>query len=407
MGGNQELRGPSAADPGTMTSSDDTRAMAAELSGMLKAGAGDPLALLAGQWSFHSCFLAPFSPGFAAAREQFLVDGGGPLSATVEQLRHQGLSAGEATETARKLMTAAQGLCVAVVAGDHGVATVPQPFFGNLDPAWRDGAAQVLAADYRPAFAAALAALERVADRGWPRLVAGPALKGEDVRGYWLDLAHGAAEYSELTGNRGDARMVDLGHWIGAALVALPGDLEAEDHAALCRCALAAGALPAACAHLAACATGDGGDLVVEHLDALATTACQRGGDAATAAWLAGPGSALGCAYDVALARVRLLAAAGEGGLAPAVDALITADRKLARQALTREPLWQVTAEDPGELLDTAAAAELLGRSPTAIAKRLEARTIPLHARDGQVRIPRRALDAWREALGRHGLIEG
>jgi len=137
----------------------------------------------------------------------------------------------------------------------------------------------------------------------------------------------------------------------------------------------------------------------------LATAVCQHGGDAATAAWLADAG--LDCAYDVALARVRVIAAAGDGDLAPAVDALIAADRKLARQALTREPLWQVTADEPGELLDTAAAAELLGRSPTAIAKRLEARTIPLHAREGQVRIPRRALDAWRAALGRHGLIEG
>lgn len=384
-------------------SSDETRTLAAELSGMLKAGAGDPLALLAGQWSFHSCFLAPFSPSFAAAREQFLVDGGGPLSATVEQLRHQGLSASEAVETARKLMSAAQGLCVAVVAGDHGVATVPQPFFGSLDPAWRDGAAQVLAEDYRSAFAAALAALERVSDRGWPRLVAGPALKGDDVRGYWLDLAHGAAEYSELTGNRGDARMIDLGHWIGSALAALPGELDVEDHAALCRCALVANDFAAACSHIAACA---GDEAVIEQLDGLATAVCQRGGDAATAAWLADHGAMLGCAYDVALARVRIIAAAGAGDLAPAVDALVAADRKLARQALTREPLWQVTAEDPGDLLDTAAAAELLGRSPTAIAKRLEARTVPLHARDGQVRLPRRALDAWRTALGKHGLIE-
>ncbi len=388
-------------------SSDETRQMAAELSGMLKAGAGDPLALLAGQWSFHSCFLAPFSPSFAVAREQFLVDGGGPLSATVEQLRHQGLSASEAVETARKLITAAQGLCVAVVAGDHGVATVPQPFFGSLDPAWREGAAQVLAADYRPAFAAALAALERVADSGWPRLVAGPALKGGDVRTYWLELAHGAAEYSELTGNRGDARMTDLGHWIGSALSALPGELDVEDHAALCRCALVAGAFPAACTHLAACAAAGGDDAVVEQLDGLATAVCQHGGDAVTAAWLAGPGAGLGCPYDVALARVRIVAAAGSGDLAQAVDALVAANRKLARQALTREPLWQVTAQDPGELLDTATAAELLGRSPTAIAKRLEARTVPLHAHDGQVRIPRRALDAWREALGKHGLIEG
>ncbi len=387
--------------------SDDTQAMARELSGLLKAGAGDPLALLAGQWSFHSCFLAPFTPTFAAARQQFLVDGGGPLSATVEQLRHQGLGATEAAETARRLMESAQGLCVAVVAGDHGVATVPQPFFGSLDPAWREGASQVLAEDYRPQFAAALAAMAGLGDRGWPRLVSGPALKGGDLRAYWLDLAHGAADYAELTGSRGDARLADLGHWIGEAVAVLVTDgLDAEDHAALCRCRLVAGDLAAACGHITACG---GGDVAVEQIDALATVVCQSGGDAATAAWLAGPAATLGCAYDVALARVRILAAAGvdAGGLAPAVDALVAADRKIARQALTREPLWQVTAAEPGELIDTATAADLLGRSPTAIAKRLEARTMPLHVRDGQVRIPQRAFDAWREVLGRHGLIEG
>lgn len=396
-------------------SDDDTQAMARELSGLLRAGGGDPLAMLAGKWAFHSCFLAPFSPSFAAAREQFLVDGGGPLSATVEQLRHQGLSAPEAVDMARKLLTAAQGLCVAVVAGDHGVATVPQPFFGSLDPAWCTGASQVLAEEYRAAFAFALADLAGLADKTWPRLVAGPAAKRGDLRSYWIELAHGAAEYTEMGGNRGgDARLADLGHWIGEAVDQLaPSDLDAEDHAALCRCRLAAGDFVQACGHIAVCnssggSSGGGEEAVVELLDALATTVCQRGGDAAAAAWLAGAGAALGCAYDVALARVRVLAAAGVGAdeLSPAVDALVAADRKLARQALTREPLWQVMAAEPGELLDTATAAVLLGKSPTAIAKRLEARTVPLHARDGQVRIPRRALDAWRSALGRHGLLD-
>jgi len=382
--------------------------MAAELSGLLKAGAGDPLSLLAGQWNFHSCFLAPFTPSFAAAREQFLVDGGGPLSAVVEQLRHQGLSAPEAVESARRLMQSAQGLCVAVVAGDHGIASVPQPFFGSLDATWREGAVQVMTADFRGPFATALAELARLDGRGWPRLVAGPARKGDDLRAYWLELAHGASEFLELTGNRSDARMADLGYWIAEAVAVLAGEgLDSEDHAALCRCRLIARDFVPACAHIAACA---GEEVAIELLDALALAVCQHGGDDATAAWLASPqAAALGCPYDTALARLRIHAAGGAGSerIGPAVDALIAANRKLARQALTREPLWQVTAEDPGELLDTAAAAELLGRSPTAIAKRLEARTVPLHARDGQVRLPRRTLEAWREALARHGLLDG
>lgn len=385
--------------------SDDTAQMASELSSLLKAGAADPLGLLAGEWRFHSVFLAPFSPSFAAARQQFLVDGGGPLSATVEQLRHQGLSATEAAETARKLMEAASGLCVAVVAGDHGVASIPQPFFGHLAPDWRQGAVQILSADYRPPYAAALAALERLGDRGWPRLVAGPALKDDDLDQYWIELAHGTAAAAELVGLRQDARLADLGHWCAEAVAALqPADLDAEDHAALFRCRLIAGEAAAACAALAAhhAAGGEPADL----LDALATHLAAHGGDAAVAAWLAQDGATLGCPYDVALARLRVLAAAGAGAdaIVPAVDALVAADRKLARQALTREPLWRVTADDPGELIDTAAAAELLGRSPTALAKRLEARTIPCHEHEGQVRLPRRALEAWRAALGKHGL---
>ncbi len=393
---------------------DDVQSIASELSSLLRAGAADPLTLLAGTWSFHSCFLAPFSPSFAAARQQFLVDGGGPLSATVEQLMHQGLSASEAAATARRLIESAQGLCVAVVAGDHGVASIPQPFFGNLSAEWRQGAAAVLAEDYRPAFSSALAQLDGLGDLGWPRMVAGPAVKGGDLRTYWVELAHGAAEFAEVTGQREDARMADLGHWIGEAVAQLADqDLDGEDQAALCRCRLLASEFPQACLAIAACAAAGGGQSVVELVDALATTVCVRGGDAGTAAWLAGAGTAMGaatgCPYDIALARVRILAAAGAGeaDLRPAVEALITADRKLARQALTREPLWQVTAEDPGELLDTAAAAELIGKSPTAIAKRLESRTVPLHARDGQVRIPRRAFEAWRACLSVHGLIEG
>lgn len=392
---------------------DDTTQMANELSGLLKAGAGDPLSLLAGDWSFHSCFLAPFTPGFAEARRQFLVDGGGPLSATVEQLRAQGLSASEAAAAARKLMESASGLCVAVVAGEHGVASVPQPFFGHLAPDWRQGAVQVLAEPYRAPFAAALAELERDGAGGWPRLVAGPALRGGDLRSYWIELAHGVVAMLDLTGLRGDARHADLGHWCAQAVAALaPDDLDAEDHAALCRCHLLAGDMAGAVAAAGACAAAGGEETLVELFDVMAGAVAAAGGDAGVAAWLAGPGAAaaatVGCAYDAALARVRVLAAAGVGEdeLRPAVDALIAADRKLARQALTREPIWQVTAAEAGELLDTAAAAEITGKSPAALAKRLEARTMPCHEREAQVRIPRRALQAWRQALGAHGLMD-
>ncbi|HAT09567.1 MAG TPA: hypothetical protein DCS97_03005, partial [Planctomycetes bacterium] len=295
---------------------DDAAQIASELSGLLKAGAADPLSLLAGEWRFHACFLAPFSPAFAESRRQFLIDGGGPLSATVEQLRHQGLSASEATETARKLIESATGLCVAVVAGDHGVASIPQPFFGHISPEWRQGAAQVLAEPYRTPFAGALAALEAQSDRNWPRLVAGPAVKDGDLVNFWLELAHGVAEASELAGLREDARQADLGHWTAEAVAILAGadELDAEDHAALCRCRLVAGDFAAATSELAACAAAGGEAEAVELLDHLASTVCRAGGPPEVAAWLAEPPAALaGSAYDVAFARVRILAALGGG----------------------------------------------------------------------------------------------
>jgi hypothetical protein len=383
--------------------------LARELEGLIAQGGADPFTLLAGQWSFHSCFLAPFSPAFAELRRQFLVDGGGPLAEMAVQLRQQGLAPAEAAERARQIVEHAQGLLVAVLAGDHGVATVPQPFFGHLSPDFCDHAAQAVGT-HAQAFRAALAQLPAAAAQGWPHAVAGPARSG-DVRGYWLELGHGLAEALETVGGRGDGRLADLGHWVGSAVATLAVQgLDAEDEAMLARCHLVCGETGPATARIAACAAAGGEEAVIELLDALATATVQRGGDPAAADWLAGTGldlaARLGCAYDAALALVRVRAAAGEAMVAEAIDALLAANRKLARQALTREPLWQVTCAEPGELLDTAAAAQLVGRSPAFISKRLEARTIPFHARDGQVRLPRAALAAWQAAMERHRLLD-
>ncbi|MCS6970701.1 MAG: helix-turn-helix domain-containing protein [Planctomycetota bacterium] len=383
---------------------DDVQRLAEELNALLRDSGGDPLSLLRGAWSFHSCFIAPFTPSFAEARQQFLIDGGGPLSTVAEQLRAQGLPAEQAVATARQLVGAAQGLCVAVLAGEHGVFGVPQPWFGGWDARWREGAAQVLQEPLRRPFADALAALAQRAAR-WPRAVAGPALAGGDVRDYWLELAHGVAQAAELLPAALAAPQADLGHWVGAAVQALaPADLDAADHAALARCHLLAGEYALAGARIEAC-VGQDDEAVVELLDAYAAAAVARGGESAALAWLEQRGSALGCPYDVALARLRIVAAGGSEAIGEAIDRLVAADRKLARQALTREPLWRVTARDPGELLDTAAAAELLQRSPAAIAKRLEAGTIPhVVVGERQLRIPRRAVLAWQAALARHGL---
>lgn len=382
---------------------DDLQAMAEEFQALLKAGGGHPLGWLAGQWSFHSCFLAPYTPAFAAARQQFLVDGGGPLSVLVDQLRAQGLGVEAAVQAARQLLAAAQGLCVMVLASEHGVLGIPQPWFGTLEPRWREGAVQVLAEHFRAPAAAALGELAR-RDARWPRAVAGPACRDGDLAAYWLDLAHGVAQAAESFPAHADARCADLGHWAAAAVAALaPPHLEVADHAVLARCHLLAGEFASAGERLRAC-LGHDDEAVLELLDAYAAAAAARGGDAEAARWLEAHGGDLGCPYDVAWAKLRIAAAAGSEAIGPAVDALIAADRKLARQALMREPIWRVTAE-PGALLDTGAAAELLQRSPAAVAKRLDAGTIPYCEREGQRRLPQRALLAWKAALERHGLL--
>lgn len=384
---------------------DNTADMARELEGMIRGGTLDPSLLLAGQWRFHSVFVAPFTPSFEKARSQFLADGSGPLAGTVEQLMAQGLKPEDAVSAARKLMESAQGLCVTVLAGDHGVSTVPQPFYGHISAEWVDGASRVTGPRFQAAVAAALESLAS-GSPAWPNCVAGPALVDGDIRGYWLELAHGAASVVELSGARIDSRLADLGLWVLSAVTSLgPEGLDGDDHAALVRCALAAGNPVAACSGIEAAVAAGNQDGLVEMLDSLAIATCSKGGIAEVEAWLAGPGAALaaaaGCAYDGALARLRVVAAAGAGDdrLRPAVDALFAADRKLARQALTREPVWEVVAADPGELVDTAAAADLIGRSPAFVSKRLEAGTIPYHAADGLIRLPKRALLAWKAAL--------
>jgi hypothetical protein len=92
--------------------------------------------------------------------------------------------------------------------------------------------------------------------------------------------------------------------------------------------------------------------------------------------------------------------------LLPAAAALLAADRKSGRHELTREPIWRVTVEDPGELLETAAAADLVGRSPAFIAKRLEQGTIPTQRLEDQVRLPRQALLAWKAVMDAHKLLD-
>jgi hypothetical protein len=119
-----------------------------------------------------------------------------------------------------------------------------------------------------------------------------------------------------------------------------------------------------------------------------------------------------GKCYELRIARFKLLAApaASQEQLLSAAEALMSANRKSARQDLTREPIWRVMV-DAGELLETSAAAAIIGRNATFVAKRLEQGTIPFFRQQvagqtDQIRLPAAALQAWHAVMMAHKLLE-
>ncbi len=386
--------------------------------------------LMAGKSRFHSLFIAPFTPTFAAARQQYLTDGTGPLTSIASELARQG--APDAPAAARSMLSAAEGMCVVVMALDHGVTTMPQLFFGHLTVELR---AQMVAACGeafpQPAMlASALAELAKLAEAvdGMPKtLIAGPAWDG-DVATYWLELAAALSEGLEeghpgLGG--GFERLADLGWWVSQGIIHSHAgrEVSADDVELLIRCQLLAGEAAAAGQGIdVLIRAGEADeDLVIELVNAFADGAIRSRQALPAAQWLVGHlpawNAAMGGLYDLPLALLRMQAAAGVAAedLLPTARLLVTANRKAARNDLTKEPIWEVVAE-PGELLDTVAAAQVVGRSTSFIAKRLEARTMPWHRHDhqrtaesasiDQVRIPARALAAWVAVMNELKLLD-
>ena len=111
---------------------DDMSAFAGEIQKMAQSGSFNPFSLIAGETRFHSVFLAPFSPTLREHIGRFLADGTGPLEDVAKSLQQQGASAVEAQTQARNMFAAAQGMLVVVMAGDHGLSTIPQLNFGHL-----------------------------------------------------------------------------------------------------------------------------------------------------------------------------------------------------------------------------------------------------------------------------------
>ncbi|MFM2090660.1 MAG: hypothetical protein RLZZ127_1149 [Planctomycetota bacterium] len=374
---------------------DDTAALAAELQGI------DPFALMAGAWAPAALALVPFSPAMAEARTRFLADGGGPLAEIPQAFIQQGLPADQAGERARLMLDAAQGMAVLVVANDQGVAAIPQFWFGHVDPLWIDAFIQSCgpAAGDGAQVRAWFQELEGIArgGRGWPHLIS-----GGDARERWLDLAHAVADAGP------GAPLADLAHWCAAALLGFPGRIEPDDAAALARCHLLAGEADHGLRLLTVLADADP-EIAVEVAQAAADAAIAAGVPAATEDALARLAPAIevriGRCYELRLLLVRLRAAAGDPRVVEAARDLAAADRKHARQDLGREPIWRVTVADPGPLLDTAAAADRLGRSPQFVGKRLDNGTIPHHRAGDRLRLPEAALQAWKTIVEEHGLI--
>jgi hypothetical protein len=406
-----------------MSDHDDLMAMSSDIAKLAESGSFNPFSLIAGENRFHSLFLAPFSPALSQSIARFLADGTGPLEDVVRIFQGKGAAPADALQQARQMFSAARAMLVAVMAGDHGPSTIPQLFFGQLDDTFAAHALQACGDGFPagPAFTAALVDLRKRQSAGaaWPALIAGPGA-GTGVAAYWDEIGRmlvGGLDGGVMPGNSIE-RLRDLAHWAAAARLAAPGVLGAASAQQVVRLQLIAGEVLAAATRLDALLSPDAdADALVELAVHIADAALANLDPVPTARWLTSFTMRLealfGISYELRLAVFRLLAGAASPTpvMLEAAARLVAANRKSARQDLAREPIWRVVIPEPGVLLDTTAAAALVGRSTTFLAKRLENRTIPVHrqatAQQGeQVRIPEQALVAWKAVMDEHKLLD-
>lgn len=407
-----------------MPAPDDMSAFAGEIQKMAQSGSFNPFSLIAGETRFHSVFLAPFSPTLREHIGRFLADGTGPLEDVAKSLQQQGATAVDAQTQARQMFAAAQGMLVVVMAGDHGLSTIPQLNFGHLDDGYCDHAVLACGANFPAAqeLRAALSELKAKAmgNTGWPNLIAGP-VAGSKVDAYWLGLAamlvEGLDEGFSSLGGAGFERIRDLAHWIGAGVRDCGKKLDEDAAVLIARCHLVAGEAEAAAGCLDHLLTGDAdADGLAELVVHLGDAAIRQGIPVPAAAWLdtfiPRFEALFGICYELRIARFKLMAAAAvpTGRLLDAANQLFAANKKSARQDLTREPIWRVVV-DAGTTLETGVAAEVIGKPVTFVAKRLEQGTIPFHrqvvaGQPDHVRIPEGALKSWLAVMQAHKLLD-
>lgn len=406
-----------------MTNQDDLMALTGDITRLAQQGNFNPFSLIAGENRFHSLFLAPFSPALSQAITRFRADGTGPLEDVVRVFQSKGASAADALQQARQMFAAAQAMLVVVMAGDHGPSTIPQLFFGQLDDNFFAHALKACGDGFPagPAFTSALTDLRSRHAGGatWPALFSGAGAPPGPAA-YWDDvgrmLIHGL-DGGVMPGTSID-RLRDLAHWAAAGRIAVPGPLPAPTALQIIRLQVLAGEEQAAAARLDDQLSEDAdADALVELVIHLADAALARQDPLPTTRWITAFidrfEAIFGVTYELRLASFRLHAGADSPppAMLSAAALLIAANRKSARQDLTREPIWRVVISEPGVLLDTTAAAAAVGRSTTFLAKRLESRTIPYHRRSDaqqgeQVRVPEQALMAWKAVMDEHKLLD-
>ena len=398
---------------------DEVKQFANQFQQMTGVGGFNPMSLITGHRSWHSVFLAPFTPSLSKAIEQYLRSGDGPLLPSVEAMaKESGKTLDEIAGQARQVFSAAQGMCVVVLADDQGLSTLPQLFFGHLEP---DYCKQIVescgpALPNRELLGDAIERLRTLSQSGetWPALVAS-AEGTEDVSEYWSDildqLIHSMDE-GLLMG--GVAPLRDLAFWAAAGLRLSNEELDGDELYASTRALTLSGDVAAACE----CASQMLSDYEPEDedlarmLEALLAAALAERATADLRKLLKDQAQAcneiLGGSYE--LARVRFQAAVADQAptmeLIHLAEELQSADKRSFRHDLGREPLWQVAVAEPGELLDTNAAADRLDRSIHFVAKRLENASIPVWSDGEQLRIPQTSLDTWKTVMDHFGLLE-
>lgn len=386
----------------------------------------DPLAMFAGLASggsrVQAVFLGPPPPSLQAQVRQLMADGTGPLTALEEQFRRQGSQ--DPAGDLRRMFSAAQGVCVVVVARDHGLVAIPQLWFGSLESGEVD---RLVAgcADQAGDSAELRRVVAAIPLRAWPGALAtldGGMTDPAATREAWLAIAAGVVQASQSalidlaadgTGPGPRERLADLAWWTAEALAALAVEAPGEDPVLGAelevRCRLLTGEVVAAGHALDRLAAGGNADDLGEVLAAFVDTVRRspRAGEAAI--WLAQRlpdwDAQLGEPYETAQALFRLQVAAQRPTEELLVSSALMAkrDRKSARQDLTREPIWEIV-EASGQLLDPTEAAQLAQRSTVAMVKRMESGTLPWTRKDGMVRIPAQALESWLAVLAAQGL---